>query len=139
MRSKNSIVKPFLLAMLAVALVACQSEAGAQVYLMEFEAFVEAVESNVDTYSETDWERNDAEFSKFMGNRLDKVKGKMTSEEKKKVGELTARYYKAKMKSVGKSVKGKINEWKDYLEGFTDEMKESLEELKDIKLFDFDE
>ena len=139
MRCKSNIVKLLLLAVLAVAFAACQSGAGAQVYLMEFEAFVEAVESNVDNYSQTDWERNDAEFSKFMGNKFEKVKDKLTSEEKKKVGELTARYYKAKMKSVGKSVKGKLNEWKDYLEGFTDEVKESLEELKDIKLFDFDE
>ena len=43
------------------------------------------------------------------------------------------------MKSAGKSLKGKIIEWKDYIEGFTEEVKESLEELKDIKLFDFDE
>lgn len=139
MRSKNGVLQFFLLAILAVVFAACQSGAGAQAYLLEFEAFVEAVESNVDTYSQTDWERNDAEFSKFMGNRFEKVKDKLTAEEKKKVGELTARYYKAKMKSVGKTVKGKINEWKDYLEGFTDEMKESLEELKDIKLFDFDD
>ena len=139
MRRKNNVLKLFSLVLLAVAFASCQSGVGAQAYLIEFEAFIEGVESNVDTYSQTDWERNDAEFSKFMGSKFEKVKDKLTSEEKKKVGELTARYYKAKMKSAGKSLKGKIIEWKDYIEGFTEEVKESLEELKDIKLFDFDE
>ena len=139
MKRNINIVKPLLLLMMAVVFASCQFGPGAQAYLIEFEAFIEGIESNVDTYSQTDWERNDAEFSKFMGDKFEKVKDKLTSEEKKKVGELTARYYKAKMKSAGKSLKGKIIEWKDYIEGFTEEVKESLEELKDIKLFDFDE
>ena len=84
MKRNINIVKPLLVVMMAVVFASCQLGSGAQVYLIEFEAFIEGIESNVDTYSQTDWERNDAEFSKFMGDKFEKVKDKLTSEEKRR-------------------------------------------------------
>ena len=107
-------------------LAACQSKLTAELYMESLEHFVEKVEENADSYSAKDWDRKDAEFSKFMDEKFEKVKDQLTPEDKRKVGELTARYTKARLRGVGSTVKGTLEEWMDYVKGFTDELQQSM-------------
>ena len=107
-------------------LAACQSKLTAELYMESLEHFVEKVEENADSYSAKDWDRKDAEFSKFMDEKFEKVKDQLTPDDKRKIGELTARYTKARLRGVGSTVKGTLEEWMDYVKGFTDELQQSM-------------
>ena len=128
MRTKEINVTVFSVVLLScmMLLAACQTKLTAQLYMESLEHFVEKVEENADSYSAKDWDRKDAEFSKFMDEKFDKVKDQLTPEDKRKIGELTARYTKARLRGVGSTVKGTLEEWMDYLKGFTDELQESM-------------
>ena len=128
MKTKKINVIVFCVVLLScmMLLAACQTKLTAELYMESLEHFVEKVEENADSYSAKDWDRKDAEFSKFMDEKFEKVKDQLTPEDKRKVGELTARYTKARLRGVGSSVKGTLEEWMDYVKGFTDELQESM-------------
>ena len=128
MKTKKINVTVFSVVLLScmMLLAACQTKLTAQLYMESLERFVEKVEENADSYSAKDWDRKDAEFSKFMDEKFEKVKDQLTPEDKRKVGELTARYTKARLRGVGSTVKGTLEEWMDYVKGFTDELQESM-------------
>jgi mevalonate pyrophosphate decarboxylase len=90
-----------------------------------FERFVKRVEKNAMSYTKEQWEKNDEQLKKYV-NQYDKVKQKLSSDEKMKVGELTVRYYKARVKAKGLNILGEIDGWLEYLKGFGDEI------LKDV-------
>lgn len=128
MKTKNINVTVFCIVLLScmMLLAACQTKLTAQLYMESLERFVEKVEENADSYSAKDWDRKDAEFSKFMDEKFEKVKDQLTPDDKRKIGELTARYTKARLRGVGSTVKGTLEEWMDYVKGFTDELQESM-------------
>lgn len=114
----------FGLVLILMVGVACQSKPLG--YLNGFERFVERVERNASTYSQEQWNRNDEHLQKFI-ERYDKEKQKLSSDEKRKVGELTVRYYKARVKSMGLNILDEIGGWLDFLEGFADEIMKDIE------------
>ena len=105
-------------------LAACQSTPLG--YVNSFERFVERVEKNASSYSQEQWERNDQHLQEFV-ERYNKKKQKLSPEQKRKVGELPGRYYKARVKSMGLNILGEIGGWLDYIKGFADEIMEDIE------------
>ena len=104
-------------------LVSCQP--ASTKFIKQFTSFVEQVEQNHTTYSDNDeWDPIDAQLQSFMSQykELD-AKQTFTDEEKKQVGELVGRYYKARFSDWGvfKVVRWVSQKW-DYftgiLEGF---------------------
>ena len=135
MKTKKINVTVFSVVLLScmMLLAACQSKLTAQLYMESLERFVENVEENADSYSAKDWDRKDAEFSKFMDEKFEKVKDELTPEDKRKIGELTARCTKARLRGVGSTVKGTVEEWMDYIKGFTDELQQSMNVLESFE------
>lgn len=126
---KTLIKNGWMIGLVLVVLVAaCESTSIG--YVNSFEKFVERVERNASSYSQEQWERNDGQLQKFV-ERYSKEKQKLTPDEKKKVGELTVRYYKARVKSLGFNVLGEIGGWLDYLKGFADEIMKDIENYQD--------
>ena len=95
-------------------------------YVTSFERFVERVERNSSSYSHKQWEKNDGQLQKYI-EKYSREKQKLSPDEKRKVGELTVRYYKVRVKSMGLNFLGEIGGWLDYLKGFTDEIMEEIE------------
>jgi hypothetical protein len=104
--------------------VSCQSKR--EGYLNGFERLVEEVEHNVSSLSQEQWEQYDGQMRVFI-NRYGNEKHNLSLEDKKKVGELTARYYKARVESLGFKILGDIGNWMAFIQGFIEEIKEDIE------------
>ncbi|MBR0175860.1 MAG: hypothetical protein IJQ11_00320 [Bacteroidales bacterium] len=113
--------------MVALLFVACQSNPIG--YVRNLERFVERVERDGATYSQEQWERYDEQLGKYVESYKTE-KSKLTPEERRKVGELTIRYYKARAKYMGLGILGELGEWLDYLKGFADEIKKDVEKYQ---------
>lgn len=107
-----------------ILLFSCQPRAKG--YLREFERFVERVEHNESSLSQKQWEQYDAELQVFV-NRYKSEKDNLSHEDKKRVGELTARYYKARIESLGFAFLGEIGNWIAFIQGFIDEIKKDTD------------
>lgn len=103
-----------------VILSSCKS--ATERYIDGFEAFVVRTERNADNYNTEQWDKADMQFDNYTGERYEKVEQKLTPEQKKKVGELTARYYKLRVKSAGGDIIEKIKGGLNYIEGFAEEI-----------------
>ena len=123
---KKTITEIWLLVgiIMILLLASCQSKPLG--YVDSFERFVERVEKNASSYSQEQWEKNDERLQSFI-ERYDKEKQNLPSDEKRKVGELTVRYYKARAKSLGLNILGEIGDWLDYLQGFANEIMKDVE------------
>lgn len=110
--------------MMILLFVSCQSSPLG--YVDSFERFVERVEKNASSYTNEQWEKNDEQLKKYV-DQYDKEKQKLSSDEKRKVGELTVRYYKARVKAKGVNILGEINGWLEYLKGFGDEIMKDVD------------
>lgn len=91
-----------------------------------FERFVKRVEKNATSYTNEQWEKNDEQLRKFV-DQYDKEKHKLSSDDKRKVGELTVRYYKARMKGKGNNILDEIDGWLEYLNGFGEEIMKDID------------
>ena len=105
-------------------LFSCQSSSKG--YVTSFERFVMRVEQNASKYSNEEWDRNDANLHEMI-DRYSVEKSKLSPDQKRKIGELTVRYYKARIKSFGFGVIGEIGDWLDFIQGFADEIMEEIE------------
>lgn len=127
--NKTSLVKVLLSGIILILLLmACKSTPLG--YVDSFERFVERVEKNASSYSQEQWEKNDERLQSFI-ERYDKEKQNLPSDEKRRVGELTVRYYKARVKSLGLNILGEIEDWIDYLQGFADEIMKNVENYQE--------
>ena len=123
---KKTITEIWLLVGIITILLFASCQSTSLGYVDSFERFVERVEKNASSYSQEQWKKNDERLQNVI-ERYDKEKKKLSSDDKKKVGELTVRYYKARVKSMGLNVFDEIGGWLDYLEGFADEINEDIE------------
>ena len=145
--NKTSLVKVLLsVIILILLLMACRPKPP-RGYVNNFERFVERVEKNASSCSEEQWERNDKQFRGFI-ERYKTEKQKLSPEENKKIGRLMARYAKAKLRrgiiiDAFKEVKGwfdclvgfkeEISDYKSIIQGFLDEIEDSIEKDPDFK------
>lgn len=102
-----------------ILFVSCESTPWS--YMNSFERFVERVEKNASSYSKEQWEKNDEQLKKYV-EQYDKEKQNLSTDEKRKVGELTVRYYKARVKAKGLNILGEIDDRLEYLKGFGEEI-----------------
>jgi len=103
--------------MLASAIfVSCQS--AADKYVHSFERFVSKVEKEADGYTVEVWEQKDKEFEKYTNEKFEKIERKLTSSERKKIGELNGRYCKVRAKAYGEEFIDVLGDGLDYLDGF---------------------
>jgi len=86
---------------------------------------VNKVEHNSKSYSTEQWDEMDAEFS-ILTDRYEKLSPKLTDEEQRKAGALTARYLKVRMTAVGEDVMDCVKDGLNFFEGFAEEV------IKDI-------
>lgn len=122
---ETAIYRVYFIGIIMILLfVSCKSTPWS--YMNSFERFVERVEKNATSYTNEQWEKNDEQLKKYI-DQYDKEKQKLSSGEKKKVGELTVRYYKARVKAKGLNIIGEIDGWLEYLKGFGDEIMKDVE------------
>lgn len=109
---------------MVLMLVSCESNLWS--YMNSFERFVERVEKNASSYTNEQWKKNDEQLKHYV-EQYDKEKQKLSSDEKRKVGELTVRYYKARVKAKGLNILGEIDGWLEYLKGLGDEIMKDVD------------
>ena len=122
---KNTSIYRITLIAIILSLLFLSCESTPWSYMNTFERFVKRVEKKVSSYTKEQWEKNDEQLKKFV-DQYYKEKQKLSSDEKRKVGELTVRYYKARVKAKGLNILGELDGWLEYLKGFGDEI------LKDV-------
>ncbi len=114
---------------IVVALLIISCESTPIGYVNGFERFVMRIERNASNYTQEQWKQNDGQLQKYV-ERYQTEKSKLLPDEKRKVGELTFRYYKVRVKVVGFNVLGEIDGWLDYIEGFADEVMKDVEKYQ---------
>lgn len=115
----TTVCKASFIGIIMILFVSCESTPWS--YMNSFERFVERVEKNASSYSKEQWEKNDEQLKNYV-EQYDKEKQNLSSEEKRKVGELTVRYYKARVKAKGLNILSEIDDWLEYLKGFGEEI-----------------
>lgn len=106
------------------AICACQSSSCKVVD--SFEHFVERSEKKATVHDRVNWDIYDSQFENYL-EEINKRKHSLSSEEREKVGELTARYCKARFFDFQGTLIDEMNCWSDYLMGFTNEIKRDVE------------
>ena len=121
MKKKSQQHLLVLLAMLMITFLVSCSGSSPKVYIKSFEKFVAKVEADGDNFSNADWDKADAKLAEFI-DKYDEISNKFTTEEKKHIIDLNARYLLKKSK-----VKG--SEALDLLNGFFSKGAKTLENL----------
>ena len=121
MKKKSQQHLLVLLAMLMVTFLVSCSGSSPKAYIKSFEKFVAKVEADGDNFSNADWDKADAKLAEFS-DKYDEISNKFTTEEKKHIIDLNARYLLKKSK-----VKG--GEALDLLNGLFSKGAETLENL----------
>lgn len=121
MKKKSQQHLLVLLAMLMVTFLVSCSGSSPKAYIKSFEKFVAKVETDGDNFSNADWDKADAKLAEFS-DKYDEISNKFTTEEKKHIIDLNARYLVKKSK-----VKG--SEALDLLNGIFGKGAETLENL----------
>lgn len=99
MKKNHLFLGLIVVAVLSLSLTACKPTG--KRYIRRFQSFVEKIEKNGASYTDEQWDKADTEFVSFLDERYKEVKETLTSEDKKMVGELAARYIKVRWKSLG--------------------------------------
>lgn len=101
-----------------VALLFASCQSPSEKFIKHFTSFVEDVEQNHETYTNNDsWESIDSQLQSYR-DQYKEMEEQFTPEQKKQVGELVGRYYKARFSDWGimKIARWLINKW-DYVKG----------------------
>lgn len=117
--------KSLAVLLMILSLVACGSrQSRPRNFIASFERFVIKVEQGAETYSKDDWKKADETFKKFKQEKSNRENAgvKFSSEEQNKIGKLEARYYKARVASVGKGLIEEVDGDLEYLKGFAEEV-----------------
>ena len=88
----SGLSKGFLLVGILFLMQSCFAPANKEVYLEEFEEFVETVEKGHKQYTREDWEWADERFEKFSGEWYRKFKGEYTLEDQIRIKGLVFAY-----------------------------------------------
>lgn len=99
MKKNHLFLGLIVVAVLSLSFAACKPTSKS--YIRHFQNFVEKIEKNGASYTDEQWDKADTEFVRFLDERFKEVKEKLTTEDKKMVGELAARYIKARWQSLG--------------------------------------
>ena len=83
-------------------------------YLHDFRRFVEKVEKNCTSYSESEWNDIETEYTDLTSERLEKVKDSFTSEDHHELARLQGRYLAAQIKRQGNKI---LEGGKEIIEG----------------------
>ena len=117
--------------MFAIAVIvfasSCKTVVSKGTYISALERFVTSVEQDYQDYDEADWQRADERMTAFI-EKYDKYADKFTSEERRKVSKLMAKYEvirgKAKVsgffKSIGDIIDEGLGTFEGVLEGIMD-------------------
>lgn len=119
-----------LLVMLGAALLCltagCNVPMNKDGYVKGFAAFVEEVEAKGASYTLNDWERADDRFETYTEDYYERFADKLTPDDQKALGRYAARYAKARAASKLKGMSDDIQEGINYMEGYMDELGESV-------------
>ena len=121
MKKKSQQHLLVLLAMLMVTFLVSCSGSSPKAYIKSFEKFVAKVEADGDDFSNADWDKADAKLAEYS-DKYDEISNRFTTEEKKHIIDLNARYLVKKSK-----VKG--SEALDLLKGIFSKGSETLDNL----------
>lgn len=108
MKKKSQQHLLVLLAMLMVTFLVSCSGSSPKAYIKSFEKFVAKVEADGDNFSNADWDKADAKLAEFS-DKYDEISNKFTTEEKKHIIDLNARYLVKKSKVKGSEALDLLN------------------------------
>ena len=108
MKKKSQQHLLVLLAMLMVTFLVSCSGSSPKAFIKSFEKFVAKVEADGDNFSNADWDKADAKLAEFS-DKYDEISNKFTTEEKKHIIDLNARYLVKKSKVKGSEALDLLN------------------------------
>lgn len=110
MKKKSQQHLLVLLTMLMITFLVSCSGSSPKAYIKSFEKFVAKVEADGDNFSNADWDKADAKLAEFS-DKYDKISNKFTTEEKKHIIDLKARYLVKKSKVKGSEALDLLNDF----------------------------
>jgi hypothetical protein len=126
MSSKISVVLSFLL---VVLLTGCKTEQ--ESILSDFEDFVVSAEGSYETFSESQWDANEAQYEQII-HRADGLVGDMTEEQRKKLNNLKGRYTALQLKHLSKELGDGLKDFQQQAEGLLESLtQDSLEKANE--------
>lgn len=122
MSSKIAVVLSLLL---VVFLTGCKTEQ--ESILSDFEDFVVSAEGSYETFSESQWEANEAQYEQIILS-ADGLVGDMTEEQRKKLNNLKGRYTALQLKHLSKELGDGLKDFQQQAEGLLESLtQDSLE------------
>jgi len=122
MSSKIAVVLSLLL---VVFLIGCKTEQ--ESILSDFEDFVVSAEGSYETFSESQWEANEAQYEQIILS-ADGLVGDMTEEQRKKLNNLKGRYTALQLKHLSKELGDGLKDFQQQAEGLLESLtQDSLE------------
>lgn len=117
-------VRFFLLLLFFIVLNHSCSFNSKEIFLSNFTQFVSDVEQNYSSYSEIDWKSSDSSFKQFIETDFETFQDNLTAEDKETIGKLVGRYSVVRVNGYGKQLNEEIDNAKDSLKGFLNELSE---------------
>lgn len=131
LKKVSSIGSCYLLVAILIGMLFVSCQSTPQGYLNAFERFVEEVEQDASSYSKGDWSERNEEFEEFVGEKYEKVKDKLSAEDKRVMAEFVVRYYKARIVTSSVEFLNQVGKGVDFLEHFGKELFEEIKPLKE--------
>jgi hypothetical protein len=126
MSSKIAVVLSLLL---VVFLTGCKTEQ--ESILSDFEDFVVSAEGSYETFSESQWEANEAQYEQIILS-ADGLVGDMTEEQRKKLNNLKGRYTALQLKHLSKELGDGLKDLQQQAEGLLESLtQDSLEKANE--------
>ena len=117
---KNIYIKIVAIVVMTLFVSCCNTK---KEFITSFEKFISITESNYTDYNSATWDKVNAEFKELSEVEFNKFKGKLTDEEKTKIGKLKGRYYlvlaKYKALELQRRGKGIYDQIEGFIEGLT--------------------
>jgi hypothetical protein len=114
---------------LILFLTGCKSEQ--ETILLDFEDFVLSAEGSYETFSESQWEANEAQYEQ-ISLKADGLEGDMTEEQHKKLNNLKGRYAALQLKHLSKELGDGLKDFQQQAEGLLESLtQDSLEKANE--------
>lgn len=119
----------YLLLTICIALcIACNNDSP-DGYVTNFDDFVKDVKANAPNYTAEDWKNADAKFAEYTETKYNEQQGQLSEEQLKELGRIKGQYFAIRAKYYVKDFLDELNdatnEAKGFIEGMTEELKDS--------------
>ena len=112
-----------MVAVLLLVAAACTSSLTKQVYISNYETWINKLKTEYKEYKKDDWSNAEADFKKFSESEYNRFKDQLTEEERERLDNLTGQYYAVLAKYKANQVKGELKSIMNKAQAMFEELK----------------